>query len=71
MAGGAGDPENAIWKLATAKYDVLVDLHRMLKNSTAHVEGFEDIVQTLEQRIRDGPQGPAIQVGSRVEAVDL
>lgn len=71
VAGGAGDPESAVWKLATAKYDVLVDLHRKLKDSTAQVEGFEDIVQTLEQRIRDGPQGPAIQVGSRVEALDL
>lgn len=71
VAGGAGDPESAIWKLATAKYDVLVDLHSKLKDSAARVEGFEDIVQTLEQRIRDGPQGPAIQVGSRVEALEL
>lgn len=71
VAGGAGDPESAIWKLATAKYDVLADLHRKLKDSAAKVEGFEDIVQTLEQRIRDGPQGPAVQVGSRVEALEL
>ncbi|OKL57561.1 hypothetical protein UA08_07113 [Talaromyces atroroseus] len=71
VAGGAGDPESAVWKLATAKYDVLVDLHRILKLSSAQVEGFEDIVKTLEQRIRDGPQGPATQVGSRVEALEL
>ncbi|EED12990.1 conserved hypothetical protein [Talaromyces stipitatus ATCC 10500] len=71
VAGGSGDPENAVWKLATAKYDVLVDLHKMLKDSTAQVEGFADIVRTLEQRIRDGPQGPAMQVGSRVEALEL
>jgi hypothetical protein len=71
VAGGAGDPESVIWKLATAKYDVLVDLHRILKLSSTQVEGFEDIVKTLEQRIRDGPQGPATQVGSRVEALEM
>lgn len=71
VAGGAGDPENAVWKLATAKYDVLVSLHEALEKSNAQIEGIKDIMRTLEQRIRDGPQGPALSIGSRVEALEM
>lgn len=71
VAGGAGDLDSAVWRIATAKYDTLVEFHAALKNSPVQEDAFEDIVKTLEQRIRDGPQGPAVQVGSRVEALEL
>ncbi|KAL1982272.1 hypothetical protein VTN96DRAFT_1581 [Rasamsonia emersonii] len=71
VAGGAGDTESAVWRIATAKYDALVALYNALKGSTVQVEGFADIVRTLEQRVRDGPKGPATEVGSRVDAVQL
>ncbi|QKX60954.1 uncharacterized protein TRUGW13939_08100 [Talaromyces rugulosus] len=71
VAGGAGDLESVVWRIATAKYDTLVEFHAALKNSAIQEDGSEDIIKTLEQRIRDGPQGPAIQVGSRVEALEL
>ncbi|KAH8702488.1 hypothetical protein BGW36DRAFT_372952 [Talaromyces proteolyticus] len=71
VAGGVGDVDSAVWRMATAKYDVLVDFYNALKRSSDQVDGFEDIIKTLEQRVRDGPQGPVVQVGSRVEALDL
>ncbi|OJJ48903.1 hypothetical protein ASPZODRAFT_23187 [Penicilliopsis zonata CBS 506.65] len=69
--GGAGDAENAVWKIATAKYEVLVALYDRLKENTAQVEGFEDIVRTLRQRVSEGPWGPVTQTGSRVDAIGM
>jgi hypothetical protein len=71
VGGGARDPESAVWRIATAKYDVLVALHDALKESSAQAEDFADIVRTLGQRVREGPWGPATQVGSRVDAIEM
>lgn len=71
VAGGAADTGSAVWRLASSKYDALTSLYDALKGSSAHVEGFDDITRTLGQRVREGPWGPATQVGSRVDALEL
>ncbi|KAF5864332.1 hypothetical protein ETB97_007894 [Aspergillus alliaceus] len=71
VGGGAGDSQNAVWKVATAKYEVLVALHARLKNTGAQMEGFEDILRTLQQRVNEGPWGPVTQSGSLIETVGL
>lgn len=71
VGGGAGDSQNAVWKIATAKYDVLVALHSRLVAIGGEMAGFEDIVRTLGQRVNDGPWGPVSQTGTHVEAMGL
>ncbi|KAB8078424.1 hypothetical protein BDV29DRAFT_166351 [Aspergillus leporis] len=71
VGGGAGDSQNAVWKVATAKYGVLVVLHNNLKEMGGQTVGFEDIIRTLQQRVNEGPWGPVTQTGSSVETVGL
>ena len=71
VGGGAGDAENAVWKIATAKYDVLVTLHDRMKELDDKTPEFEDIVRTLQQRVRDGPLGPATRTVPNVETIGL
>ncbi|KAJ5752081.1 hypothetical protein N7520_008998 [Penicillium odoratum] len=67
VGGGAGDSQNAVWKVATAKHDVLVALYRALQESGGQMEGFEDILRTLRQRVNEGPSGPVQQTFAQVE----
>ncbi|KAL2786593.1 hypothetical protein BJX66DRAFT_27960 [Aspergillus keveii] len=71
VAGGAADPQSAVWKVATARYDVLVSLYRSLRNLEDQGSGFEDILQTLKKRVDDGPLGPAVQTLTQVETVGM
>ncbi|KAK2766055.1 hypothetical protein FQN54_007570 [Arachnomyces sp. PD_36] len=71
VGGGSGDTESAVWKVATAKYDVLVSLHAALKDTTEKLEGFEDVIRTVARRVADGPWGPRREVGSRIDALEL
>lgn len=69
--GGAGDSQNAVWKVATAKHDVLVALYDKLQKSGGQMEGIEDILRTLQQRVNEGPLGPVEQGSTQVEAVGM
>ncbi|OJD25000.1 hypothetical protein ACJ73_03632 [Blastomyces percursus] len=71
VAGGAADTENAVWKIATAKFDALLALQTEVKKVDKGFEGFDDIIRTLNKRVADGPWGPSSQVGSRVDALEL
>lgn len=71
VGGGAGDSQNAVWKVATAKHEVLVALYDQLQQSGGQMEGFEDILRTLRQRVNEGPLGPVQAGASQVETVGL
>ncbi|KAL2219901.1 hypothetical protein M432DRAFT_286143 [Thermoascus aurantiacus ATCC 26904] len=71
VGGGANDTESAVWRVATTKYDVLVALYDALHETRLDVEGFDDIMRTLAQRVREGPLGPQIQAGSRVDTMQM
>lgn len=71
VGGGAGDSQNAVWKVATAKHDVLVALYKQLCDQGGQMEGFEDIMRTLRQRVNEGPWGPVSSGANQVEAVGL
>jgi hypothetical protein len=71
VGGGAGDSQNAVWKVATAKHEVLVALYNGLRESGGQMEGFEDILQTLRQRVSAGPVGPIQSATAQVAAVNL
>ncbi|RAL14441.1 uncharacterized protein BO97DRAFT_404349 [Aspergillus homomorphus CBS 101889] len=71
VGGGAADPQNAVWKVATAKHEVLVALYDCLKENGGQMAGFEDIMRTLRQRVNEGPWGPVTQSGNQVATVGL
>ncbi|KAK2765831.1 hypothetical protein FQN52_001568 [Onygenales sp. PD_12] len=71
VAGGAGDTESAVWRIATAKFDTLVALQAEVRKAGGALEGFEDIIRTLNRRVADGPWGRPSQIGSRVDALEL
>ncbi|PGH34056.1 hypothetical protein GX50_03112 [[Emmonsia] crescens] len=71
VAGGAGDTESAVWRIATAKFDALVALQTEVKKADGALEGFDDIIRTLNRRVAEGPWGPSSQVGSRVDALEM
>ncbi|PGH20326.1 hypothetical protein AJ80_03593 [Polytolypa hystricis UAMH7299] len=71
VAGGAGDTESAVWKIATSKFDALLALQTAVISSGERMDGFEDIIRTLNRRVADGPWGPPSQIGSRIEALEL
>lgn len=71
VGGGAGDSQNIVWKVATAKHDVLVALYTKLSQIGGDMEGFEDILRALRQRVNEGPMGPIQQGSAQVEAVGL
>ncbi|KAL4919479.1 hypothetical protein BDW62DRAFT_179012 [Aspergillus aurantiobrunneus] len=71
VAGGAADPQSAVWKVATARYEVLVALYKSIERMDDREPGIEDIVRTLKKRVDDGPLGPGVQTISQVETVNL
>ncbi|KAL4991127.1 hypothetical protein BDW68DRAFT_152696 [Aspergillus falconensis] len=71
VAGGAADPQNAVWKVATARYEVLVALYRSIQRIEDRGSDLEDIVRTLKKRVDDGPLGPGVQTIAQVETVGL
>lgn len=71
VGGGAGDSQSVVWKVATAKHDVLVALHNRLQETDGQVEGFEDIMRTLQQRVNDGPWGPVQSGGTQIVTAGL
>ncbi|OQD71920.1 hypothetical protein PENPOL_c001G02587 [Penicillium polonicum] len=71
VGGGAGDSQSVVWKVATAKHDVLVALHNRLQETDGQVEGFEDIMRTLQQRVNEGPWGPVQSGGTQVVTAGL
>lgn len=71
VGGGAGDSQNTVWKVATAKHEVLVSLHNQLRETGGQMEGFEEILRTLQQRVNEGPWGPPQPGATQVEAVGL
>ncbi|KAL4807763.1 hypothetical protein BDV18DRAFT_135983 [Aspergillus unguis] len=71
VAGGAADPQNAVWKVATARYEVLVALYQSISKLEDRSSDLEDIVSTLKKRVNDGPLGPGVQTLNQVETVGL
>lgn len=71
VAGGAGDTESAVWRIATTKYDALVALQSAVQKTESSTGSLDDIKRTLERRVAQGPIGAPNQIGSRIEALEL
>lgn len=73
LVGGRGDSENAAYKVALAKYDVLKALHERLQAAVADEpeEGYEEILATLKRSVARGPWSHQGDVGGHVATMEL
>lgn len=71
VGGGRGDVESAAYRVAAAKYDVLVLLHQKLKEWVGAHSDAQEMVATVGRRVAQGPMGGTTDIGGRVGTLDL
>ncbi len=75
LVGGSGDSESAAYKVAVAKYDVMVLFHHKLKvlmrNPDPSTGKFIGIVSAAEKRVAQGPLGGITEIGGRIGTLEL
>jgi hypothetical protein len=67
LVGGLGDAENAAYKVAMAKFDVLKALGQKLEEDG----GRQDVLAMVRRRVGEGPWGVQGGVGSRIGTLEL
>lgn len=71
VGGGRGDVDSAVYKIAAAKHDVLVLLHRKLKEWVGTRDEGREMVAAVGKRVALGPMGGTSDVGGRVGTMEL
>ena len=71
VGGGRGDVESAVYKIAAAKHDVLIQLHQKLKEWVGTTGEGHEMVAAVGRRVAQGPMGGSSEVGGRVGTMDL
>ena len=71
VGGGRGDVDSAVYKIAAAKHDVLVLLHRKLKEWVGTRNEGQEMVAAVGRRVALGPMGGSSDVGGRVGTMEL
>jgi hypothetical protein len=67
LVGGLGDAENAAYKVAMEKFDVLKALGRKLEEEG----GRNDVLAMVRRRVGEGPWGVSSTAGSRIATLEL
>ena len=71
VGGGRGDVESAVYQVAAAKHDVLIQLHERLKQWVGtHTDG-KDMVAAVAKRVAQGPMGGTSEVGGRIGTMEM
>ena len=74
VGGGRGDVESAVYKIAAAKHDVLIQLHEKLKEWVESRESQgpgQEMLAAVRRRVAQGPMGGTSEVGGRVGTLEL
>lgn len=71
VGGGRGDVEGAGYKIATAKHDVLTELHRKLNDWVETRGEGHEIMAAVSRRVAQGPMGGMSKAGGRVGTMEL
>ncbi|KAI9709627.1 MAG: hypothetical protein M1812_007676 [Candelaria pacifica] len=71
LVGGRGDAESAAYKIAVAKYDALKLLHTELKGLSNEIEGLQDVLAAVENRVAEGAWSVGGEVGGRIGTLEL
>ncbi|KAL8789319.1 MAG: hypothetical protein Q9213_001242 [Squamulea squamosa] len=71
VGGGKADVESAAYRVATAKFDVLVSLKSRLKEYVQETGQLKEVVEVVNKRLALGPMGGSSEVGGRVGTMEL
>ena len=71
VGGGRGDVESAVYKIATAKHDVLTELHRKLNDWVETRGEGHEMMAAVSRRVAQGPMGGMSEAGGRVGTMEL
>ena len=71
VGGGKGDVESAVYKVAAAKFDTLVQLSTKLKEVVAETGQLSDVSTAVDKRLAQGILGGSNEAGSRVGTLEL
>ncbi|KAL8884018.1 MAG: hypothetical protein Q9215_007842 [Flavoplaca cf. flavocitrina] len=71
VGGGKGDVESAAYRVAAAKYDVLVSLKSRLQEYVAETGELQEVVGVVNKRLALGPMGGNSEVGGRIGTLEL
>ena len=70
VGGGRGDVESAVFKVAAAKYDVLVMLHDKLNEWVQTRGEGHEMIPAIRRRVAQGPMGGTSDAGGRVATTE-
>ena len=71
VGGGRGDVESAAYKVAVAKHETLVQLHKELYVWVGSHPEAQQMLVTVGRRVAQGPMGGTSEVGGRVGTMEL
>ncbi|KAL8769240.1 MAG: hypothetical protein Q9209_004741 [Squamulea sp. 1 TL-2023] len=71
VGGGKGDVESAAYRVAAAKFDVLLSLKSRLKVYVQETGQLKEVVEVVNRRLALGPMGGNSEVGGRVGTMEL
>ena len=71
VGGGRGDVESAAYKIAVAKHETLIQLHKKLYGWVGSHPEAQQMLVTVGRRVAQGPMGGISEVGGRVGTMEL
>ena len=71
VGGGRGDVGSAVYKVAVAKHDVLVTLHKRLTEWVETRGEGHEMLSAISRRVAQGPMGGMSEAGGRVATIEL
>ncbi|KAL8732292.1 MAG: hypothetical protein Q9166_002864 [cf. Caloplaca sp. 2 TL-2023] len=71
VGGGKGDVESAAYRVAAAKFDVLVSLKAKVKEYMQETGQLKEVIDVIDRRLALGPMGGSSDVGGRVGTLEL
>ena len=71
VGGGRGDVESAAYKVAVAKHETLIQLHKKLHDWVGSHPEAQQMLVTVGRRVAQGPMGGTTEVGGRVGTMEL
>ena len=71
VGGGRGDVESAAYKIAVAKHETLIQLHKKLYDWVGSHPEAQQMLVTVGRRVAQGPMGGTSEVGGRVGTMEL
>ena len=71
VGAGRGDPEGNVWKVASARFDVLRKFYARLKVAAEGRDELKEMVASVGKRVAEGAWPAGSDIGGKVDAMEL